>query len=76
LYEKCYKVDIKVISSANKELKNAIKDESFRKDLYYRLNVITIYFLLILEKERKIYSFLRTIFCKNIQKNGEKIIPL
>jgi len=33
-------VDIRVIAATNKDLKQAIKEGSFRKDLFYRLNVI------------------------------------
>ncbi len=39
---KTLKVDIRIISATNKNLKQAIKDEKFREDLYYRLNVIPI----------------------------------
>ena len=36
------KVDIRLVSATNKNLEQAIKEEKFRKDLYYRLNVIQI----------------------------------
>lgn len=35
-------VDIRILSSTNKNLDTCIKDKSFREDLYYRLNVIEI----------------------------------
>lgn len=35
-------IDVRVISSTNKNLKKAIEERKFREDLYYRLNVIGI----------------------------------
>ncbi|HEX7999694.1 MAG TPA: sigma 54-interacting transcriptional regulator [Pyrinomonadaceae bacterium] len=36
------KVNIRLIAATNKNLEEAIKDGSFRQDLYYRLNVVSI----------------------------------
>ncbi|RKX77096.1 MAG: sigma-54-dependent Fis family transcriptional regulator [Spirochaetes bacterium] len=36
------KVDVRIVASTNKNLQNAIKKGSFREDLFYRLNVISI----------------------------------
>ncbi|MFN2353452.1 MAG: sigma-54-dependent transcriptional regulator [Desulfopila sp.] len=35
-------VDVRIVASTNQNLEEKIKDGSFRQDLYYRLNVVTI----------------------------------
>lgn len=51
LQEKCFervgstkstKVDIRILSATNKDLKHAVDEGKFREDLYYRLNVIPV----------------------------------
>ncbi len=39
---KTIKVDVRVIAATNQDLEQAMEEKKFRKDLYYRLNVIPI----------------------------------
>ena len=36
------KVDVRILASTNKDLEKAVKEGTFRDDLYFRLNVVTI----------------------------------
>ena len=39
---KSYKVDVRVICATNRNLQELVKEGSFRADLYYRLNVVSL----------------------------------
>lgn len=41
--EKVIPIDVMVITASNKDLKKLIESEKFRKDLYYRINVLSLY---------------------------------
>ncbi len=36
------KVDVRIVSTTNQDLENKIRDKSFREDLFYRLNVVSV----------------------------------
>lgn len=49
--EKNIKVDVRIITATNKNLQQQVKENSFREDLYYRINVISLHIPSL--KERK-----------------------
>jgi len=44
------RVDVRVIAATNRVLRDKVSDESFREDLYFRLNVIPIYIMPLRER--------------------------
>ena len=51
---KVKKVDIRLIAATNKSLEKMIKEETFREDLYYRLNIVPIFLPLLEERQEDI----------------------
>ena len=51
---KSKKVDIRLIAATNKDLEKMIKEETFREDLYYRLNIVPIRLPTLKERQEDI----------------------
>ena len=47
-------IDVRIISATHQDLEQALQDNTFREDLYYRLNVITLELPLLSERREDI----------------------
>src|SRR5574337_873023 len=70
------KVDVRLISATNQELSKAMNEGRFRKDLYYRLQVVPIYLPPLKDRGQDIMLLARHFieyFNKECHKNVQKI---
>ena len=67
------KVDVRVIAATNRELEIMIKDNSFRQDLYYRLNVFPIHIPPLKERRTDILE-LANYFVEKYSKANHKYV--
>jgi Nif-specific regulatory protein len=70
---KTIKVDVRIIAATNKNLEKAVEEESFRGDLYYRLNVFPIYMPPLRERKTDILLLADFFLEKYSKENHKKI---
>ena len=68
--EKPVSVDPRIIASTNKNLKDAVRERSFREDLFYRLNVISINLPPLRKRKEDISELLRHFLKKHSAEFG------
>jgi len=72
------KVDVRVIAATNKNLEEDVKSGRFRKDLYYRLNVVPIHIPPLRERTEDIIPLCQHFlekYAEKMNKKGVKISP-
>ncbi len=67
------KVDVRVIAATNANLEKKIEEGSFREDLYYRLNVFTIFLPPLRERKTDILLLADHFLLKYNRKHGKAI---
>jgi two-component system NtrC family response regulator len=66
-----FRVDVRLITATNKNLMQRVKEESFREDLYYRLNVISVHLPPLRERKEDI-PHLIDLFIKKYNRREDR----
>lgn len=75
---KMVKVDVRLISTSNRNMKEAIEDKIFREDLYYRLNVVPVNLPALRERREDIIplaEYFLNRMCVENHKNRKYLLP-
>ena len=76
--EKVKKLDVRVITSTNRDLMKKVENKSFREDLYYRINVINIHMPPLrnrVEDIRRLATFFLNEFAAKLSKSVQDFAP-
>ncbi len=74
--QKWIKIDVRIVAATNRDLAELVKQGTFRQDLFYRLNVVTIHLPSLRQRPEDIaalaYHFLR----RYSQENGKPVVGI
>lgn len=68
------KIDVRIVAATNRDLSDMIEQGEFRRDLYYRLNVMRLYSLPLRERPEDILLLARYFLQKFSAENNKDII--
>jgi DNA-binding NtrC family response regulator len=67
------KTDVRLVAATNRDLEKAMRDGSFREDLYYRLNVVTVSIPPLRERKEDIPALMEHFIKKYSKENSKNI---
>jgi len=76
--QKKVKVDVRLITGTNRDLRKLVEEGDFREDLFFRLNVLRVHMPPLREREgdvRLLINHFLQMFAANFKKNIKKISP-
>ena len=65
-------IDVRIIAATHQNLENKIKDGSFREDLYYRLNIVSIYIPPLRERKEDVVPLTEYFIEKYSKENARQ----
>ncbi|RVT45955.1 response regulator [Rheinheimera sediminis] len=66
-------IDVRVLSATHRDLKLAMQEQSFREDLYYRLNVVNLQLPTLRERAEDIPLLARHVLQQNAERHGMQV---
>lgn len=70
------KVDVRIISATNKDLKEMVREEKFREDLFYRLNVVEIKLPPLRERNEDVGILIYHFLEEQCKENGKPFLKI
>lgn len=69
-------IDVRIIAATHQNLEQKIKDGSFREDLYYRLNIVSLHIPPLRERREDIIPLIENFVKKYCEENQKKNLTL
>jgi two-component system, response regulator FlrC len=73
---KTIKLDVRVLATSNRNLKQAVADGEFREDLFYRLNVFPLVWPALCERPEDIVPLAQHLLQRHCQAAGRSLVSL
>lgn len=73
---KTIKLDVRVLATSNRDLKQAVAEGAFREDLFYRLNVFPLRWLPLAQRPADIVPLAEHLLARHCQKAGDSVPSL